>query len=295
MSAVKKPFAYYGGKSHLAPTLIGLLPQHRVYVEVFGGSAALLFAKPPSALEVYNDLDSGLVGFFRVLRDPAKAQALREQLELTPYAREEYELARKLWRAPADEIERVRQWYVTMFMSFSGHMAMSGWSYTIVPHANPARKFRNTLATFGQFTERLANVQVENADFDRVLAAYDSPDTLFYLDPPYVAASRRSTTIYTHEMTDADHTRLLDAVEDIQGMAILSCYAHPLYDARLAGWERLTKTSHAWSVAHTQASGLKGHGAAATQAREEVIWLNPACVRRQASLWQGVQGMEAIS
>src|SRR5690242_14460533 len=85
-----KPFPWYGGKGALAPLLVSLLPVHEVYCEVFGGSGALLFAKPPSRLEVFNDLDSGVVQFFRVLRNPQQAEALQRALTLTPYAREEY-------------------------------------------------------------------------------------------------------------------------------------------------------------------------------------------------------------
>lgn len=85
-----KPFAWYGGKEALAPRLVSLLPKHDVYCEVFGGSGALLFAKAPSRLEIFNDLDSGVVNFFRVLRNAEQFQELVRALKLTPYAREEY-------------------------------------------------------------------------------------------------------------------------------------------------------------------------------------------------------------
>ena len=83
------PTNYYGRKARLAPWIASLLPPHRTYVEPFAGSAAVLFAKPPSPTEVLNDLDGAVVNFFTVLRDhPAElAQALR----LTPYARAEYQ------------------------------------------------------------------------------------------------------------------------------------------------------------------------------------------------------------
>jgi DNA adenine methylase len=78
-----KPFGWYGGKEALAPLLCSLLPTHTVYCEVFGGSGALLFAKPKSRLEIFNDLDGGVVNFFRVLRN-----------------------------TEPDPVERARQWYV---------------------------------------------------------------------------------------------------------------------------------------------------------------------------------------
>lgn len=71
---LKPPLKWYGGKQYLASKLVHLIPPHHTYVEVFGGAAALLFAKPPelSQIEVLNDIDSGLINFYRVLRDPAK-------------------------------------------------------------------------------------------------------------------------------------------------------------------------------------------------------------------------------
>ena len=86
---MKPPIAYYGGKSRLAAWIAGMLPPHRVYVEPFAGSAAVLFAKPRSTHEILNDVDGHIVHFFRVLRD--RREELEEACLLTPYAREEFE------------------------------------------------------------------------------------------------------------------------------------------------------------------------------------------------------------
>jgi len=67
---LRSPMWWFGGKGKMVKKLLPLIPQHKIYVEVFGGGASLLFAKEPSPVEVYNDLNSDLVNFFRVLRDP---------------------------------------------------------------------------------------------------------------------------------------------------------------------------------------------------------------------------------
>jgi len=105
-----------------------------------------------------------------------------------------------------------------------------------------------------------------------VMARHDGRETLHYVDPPYVHATRGASgggkaggTVapsagYAHEMTDADHARLLDAVLALRGMVILSGYGHPLYDAALAGWRRVER--------ETMADGARP--------RVEVLWINPA-------------------
>ncbi len=274
---MKKPFAWYGGKQSLAPLLVSLLPAHRVYCEVFGGSGALLFAKPPSALEIFNDLDSGMVNFFRVLRTPEQAQALQQQLMLTPYAREEYYACLSSWEQAPDPVEKARQWYVAVMMSMNASICNTGWSSTKQSSSNPARAWVNSIEHFAACAHRLAHVQIDHRDFEQVIRAYDSPSTCFYLDPPYVLESRRKGYCYQHEMSAEDHQRLLHCIRHVEGMVLLSGYAHPLYDEALSSWECLTlraRCSSAVGFVHEEASPE-------TMQRTECIWMNPACVRKQ--------------
>jgi len=62
-------FPYIGGKYNLLKALLPLVPEHHIYVEVFGGAANLLLNKPPRPVEVYNDIDSDLVNLFLVTCD----------------------------------------------------------------------------------------------------------------------------------------------------------------------------------------------------------------------------------
>ena len=97
---------YFGGKWALAPWIIGHMPEHRVYVEPFGGAASVLLRKPRSKIEIYNDLDDEIVGLFRILQNPTQCQTLVRVLKRTPYARREFELA---FRSTDDPLERARQ------------------------------------------------------------------------------------------------------------------------------------------------------------------------------------------
>lgn len=107
--------------------LLPLIPPHKIYVEVFGGGASLLFAKEPSPVEVYNDLDSGLVNFFRVLRDPGKFEKFYRKVCFTPYSREEYCFCRDTWGECKDDVERAYRWFVVARMSFSGKFGLRGF------------------------------------------------------------------------------------------------------------------------------------------------------------------------
>jgi DNA adenine methylase len=286
---IKKPFAWYGGKQALAPVLLSLLPVHRVYCEVFGGSGALLFAKEPGELEIFNDLDSGVVNFFQVLRNPEQAHALQHQLALTPYAREEYYDCLERWEEARDPVEKARQWYVCVLQSMNSSIRNTGWSSTKKPGSNPARAWHNSIANLQACCGRLAHVQLDHRDFAAVLSAYDSPTTCFYLDPPYVLEARRKDRCYHQEMTEADHERLLSSIMQVKGMVLLSGYAHPLYQEALTSWECLTFSVHCSSAvnAHSQE-------AATSHIRTECIWMNPACVRaqrpRQQSFFSVMQG-----
>src|SRR3954466_7106373 len=92
MSGGRRPvLRWHGGKWKLAPWIISHFPPHRIYVEPFGGAASVLLRKTPAFSEIYNDLDGEAVNLFQVLRRPADAGRLIELLELTPFARAEFE------------------------------------------------------------------------------------------------------------------------------------------------------------------------------------------------------------
>src|SRR5271170_963472 len=122
---IASPITWFGGKSRLAPTIIGYFPSHKTYVEPFGGSAAVLLAKEPSAIEVFNDIDKQLFNLFQVLRDERLFKRLRRSLELTLYSRAEFDLA---MQQSDDPVEAARRLLVRQRQSFSGKG--EDWSYS---------------------------------------------------------------------------------------------------------------------------------------------------------------------
>ena len=87
---MKAPIRYYGGKTYQAAWILDVIKRYpfKTYIEPFGGSGAILFAKEPSKVEIYNDIYSDLVTFYRILRNTKTYKELVAFLENSPYSRE---------------------------------------------------------------------------------------------------------------------------------------------------------------------------------------------------------------
>lgn len=232
--AVKPPFAYYGGKTTLAPQIASLLPKHEHYVEPFAGSLAVLLAKTPSRAETVNDLDGDLVTFWRVLRD--RHDELERACLLTPHSRHEFELSKSL--EVEDEVERARRIWVRLTQSRSQSMKPTGWKFE-----KRAGSFQGLLKSrASRMTaagERLAEVSIESRDALDVIRDYgEEPTCCIYVDPPYLGSTR--ATNYRVEMLDDDaHRTFADALNECKASVVLSGYDSPLYAELFDGWHRM--------------------------------------------------------
>jgi DNA adenine methylase len=254
---------WHGGKWLLAPWIISHFPRHRVYVEPFGGAASVLMRKPRSYAEVYNDLDRTVVGLFRVLRSD-RAEELVRALRLTPFARDEF---REAYQSCDDPVEAARRLVVRSFMGFgsNGHSRCTGFrANSNRSGTTPAHDWDNYPDSLAQVIERLRGVTIENKDAREVMAQHDGPDTLHYIDPPYVFSTRSDLSKdYAYELSDCEHADLLEFLRGLRGMVVLSGYASPFYDAALADWRRVERAA--------LADGAKK--------RIEVLWINPLAAK----------------
>lgn len=275
MKVTRPALCWHGGKWRLGPWIIGHFPPHRVYVEAFGGAGSVLLRKPRVGAEVYNDLDGEVVNLFRVLRDRRKATELERLLKLTPYAREEMEAAYLPPPSKKNVIERARRAVVRGFMShgadgfnrkarpgFRGQRSGSGYFH--------AHDWKNWADALPALVDRLQGVVIENKDALQLIQKIDAPDVLYYLDPPYVPATRkiRQRKVYAFEMDDAGHERLAELLQSLKGMVILSGYKSELYERLYSGWA---------------ISKCTAYGEKAVQ-RTEVLWINPAAQAAQRQL-----------
>jgi len=287
---------YFGGKWKLAPWIISHFPEHRVYIEPFGGAASVLMQKPRTYAEIYNDIDGEVVNVFRVLRDPSSAEELLRLVRLTPFARDEFDQA---WRPSKDPVEQARRTLLKAFAGFGSdsvhRRASQGmrtspqcWrpttGFRTTAHkqrgTTPATDWANYTLEIMAFCDRLQGVVIENRPALDVILQYDDSDALVYVDPPYVLDSRKRTDHgYRQEMTDEDHRELARVLQGVAGMVVVSGYQTDLYDELYCGWRRV----------ETRAYTTGAHGRGCSIARE-VLWFSARVPSRQAHLFEEATG-----
>ena len=258
-------FGWYGGKFSHLDWLLPLLPEAKHYCEPFGGSAAVLINRKPSPVETYNDIDGDVVNFFRVLRD--QNEALIEAIGLTPFAREEFELAIADISEEVSDLERARRFFVRARQVRSGlaQTASSGrWAHCLLTSragmAGAVSRWLGSVEGLSEIVQRLLRVQIENAPAIEVINRYDSEETLFYCDPPYPHASRGDSNAYGYEMTDDEHRELAQVLRIVRGKVAFSGYRCELLDKLYGDWNRIEAPS---KLVHS-----------VKQPRTEVLWTN---------------------
>jgi DNA adenine methylase len=261
--------SWYGGKGNMVNEILPYFPVHTTYVEVYGGGASLLFAKPPSPVEVYNDVNTDLVNFFRVLRDKDKYVALQNMLELTPYSRYEWEQSYD-YKDAHDDVTRAYKFFIRVRNSFSA--GQRGWSFSIDTTnrgmSGSVSKYLSVISRLPQVHSRLMVVQIECKPALELIPLYDRGTTFFYLDPPYVHETRVATNAYEYEMTDYDHEEMLRLVTNTKGMVMISGYNNHLYDKWLQDWNKVEFSARCVASLTSKDDGEeRGY-------RTECLWMN---------------------
>lgn len=237
-------FGWYGGKFSHLDFILPHLPSDAIhFCDVFGGSAAILINREPAPIETYNDIDSELVNFFKVLRN--QGEELIRAISLTPFSREELILA--CTPAPSIlDLERARRFYVRARQTRTGLAQTSSegrWAHCVLTSragmAGAVSRWLGAVDGLPEIVQRLQRVQIENAPALEIIERYDTKDTLFYLDPPYVHESRRDTNAYGYEMSDSEHFELASMLNNIQGRAVISGYRSNLYEKLFINWTRI--------------------------------------------------------
>lgn len=268
-------FIYVGGKHSIAKWLIQYYPEHKIYVEPFGGAASMFFYKKESEKEVYNDINSAMANLFRVLRDEEKTNKLIRMFE---YFVHSVEFSLEAWEnyqnQEKSDIERA---YYTIYLlqtgrgHFNKYASLNGVRSLESNQENITKKIK-------EVHRRFKNVVIENVDWKDCFRRYDSEETFFYCDPPYLVYDIKR--IYKDAMTEKEHLELLEKIKECKGMVIISGYDNELYKKELedCGWaKKQYKTSVKFSIHENSRKNNKGE-------RIETIWIKPNCLSKTQQL-----------
>lgn len=268
---MKKPkkviaFGWYGGKFSHLDWLLPQLPDCFHYCEPFAGSGAVLLNRKPSSVETYNDIDGEVVNFFRVLRE--EKENLIEKIALTPFSREEFGLACEL-NPNITNLERARRFYVRARQVRTGlaqTASIGRWANckntSRAGMSGVVSRWLGGVEQLQYIADRLLRVQIENRPAMDVIKLYDSNETLFYCDPPYIHSTRGDTKSYRFEMDNYDHELLAEVLNKVKGLVALSNYDCDLMDKLYPPkkWKKIfapKKTIHSTK-----------------DLRQEVLWVN---------------------
>jgi DNA adenine methylase len=262
-------------------------------VEPFAGAASVFWHLPnPFPVEVLNDLDSDIVNLYRVLQDKGKFEELAHRLIFTPYARAEFARALQIVKDPnATDIDKAWAFFVKQNQGFSGKAGTQGnWGRALTETnnhmAHTTSKWRSRLKLLTFWHERLSRVQIDCIDGIECIKYWDTPETVFYIDPPYVPDTRKDRRLYKNESDLAYHERLVETILAAKGKVLLSCYDHPVYaPLAKAGWRKLTRETVCHMAGKIRASKLQGAEAAKAHVpRTETLYLNFAPLRDKRGL-----------
>lgn len=258
--SLNSPFKWVGGKSRLRKAIIPLLPPHTCYVEPFAGAAWVLFGKPPSPVEVLNDIDQELINFFRVVREQPQELIASFQWELV--SRAEFARLAGLDLSELSSVQRAHRFYYLIMAGWGGEAAYPRFQ-TAISDAGHGNRLAGALKTLERrllpIHQRLSTVIIEALDWRECLERYDRPRTVMYLDPPYPGNGAN----YRHNMrAAADHQELADRLDAARCRWILSSYDTP---------EVYQLFDHCVITPVQSASGMKTGAAAARAGRQRTL------------------------
>jgi len=253
---------YPGGKTRHWQWIESHFPEHRRYVEGFAGVATVLINRPRAKEEFLIEKNPDQAVLLRVIRDHPHELArvlrpLRWSIETFVDAR--LRLDEQLY---SSDIERAAWAYTARKMSMNGE----GQEFSVVNNRDPEVWWDGGVRALPAIARRLRGAHIIEGDALEWLPLLDGPETLFYLDPPYVLSSRIGRSLYgRYEMTDSEHRALCRTVRRLVGKVVLSGYPNPIYDEVLSGWRRETCRFRVFAKYSEGGIRIK---------KTEVLWLN---------------------
>lgn len=206
--------------------ILPLFPKHRIYVEPFCGAGTLLFAQKQekNKIDVLNDINSLVFNFFNVLK--TKYSDLIKRLEFCPYSEELYRESVKICKNnEGTDVEMAEAFFINIMQSF-GHCLNGSWARSGVNKETRSRAttFNNRIERLRACSLRLKNAYISNEDAIKCIERWDSADTFFYCDPPYIDTDCGHYSGYTKDK----YQLLIKTLENCKGKALVSGYENDI-------------------------------------------------------------------
>ena len=238
---MNSPIEYFGGKTYMVDMIQNFFPQsYRLYVEGFGGGASLLLNKKIDELEIYNDLNRNVYSLFKVISDSELLKQLQDKMYLTYYSsdlRKEY-----LDKLDDDNLSLFDRAYYFLYVNRTSFNGCGGFSFNPIIRRSMSKSISGYLSCIDSLPaihERIFHTVIENRDIFDLIDKYDAKDTFFYLDPPYIQSTRKSSQKYDCDFTDEQHRQFVDRILQIKGFALVSGYDHEIYNRLVEnGWNK---------------------------------------------------------
>jgi len=239
--------------------ILGLFPsRYTTYIEGFGGGASVLLSKPIGTCEIYNDLYENVYSLMKVISSDEDFKKMKETLDKLYFSEQLHdEFKEDLLRNDLTLVERAVRFFYVARSSFNG---IGGFSINLSTRRGMSKSTSDFLSAITDLTnvhERLSRVVITNRDVFDLLQKYNNKDTFFYLDPPYVQSTRRSSQKYAVDFTDEQHERLIDVALNSKAKILISGYDSPIY-------RRLETKFHKYTFKSPNA----------VSKAEEVLWYN---------------------
>lgn len=269
---IRSPLNYAGSKFESLEQILPLIPYTDICVEVFGGSGSFILARRRSKLDVFNDRNSGISAFFIACQ--TEPDRLIEIIKHLPHSREIYDWCQKNYdNLIHDTTLRGAMFYYMVQSSFGGRCDYFG--RTISAKGSPVfTKLYNNLELFPAIIQRFRSIQVENLDWRVCLKDFDSPETVFYLDPPYV-----NSNIYAYNMSKQEHMEMCERIFQLEGFVALSGYANDIYSKYpWDGVHVIEVPNNVVGCAFDENNNMQGkeHLVSRAGKRDEYLWIKEA-------------------
>lgn len=280
-----------GGKGKFLNRIIPYIPYTKIYCEPYGGAGSVLMNLEPRPVEVYNDVDHRLINLFQVLQDPEAFERLCHRLYFTPYSRDEFRKALTIIHDPdADREDLAWAFFAGMSQGFGGWIPQNQGSWgrsfgSTRGMASTTSRWLSRLEYLPVWRDRMMRVQIDCMEAMKVIKFWDTPDTTFYVDPPYILETRRYSDegghSYIREPTLDYHIELVELLLSCKGAVLLSCHDHEIYETLVeAGWDKISWNTAASAAGRKRGSIYYGAGAALKHGpRTETLYRNPQAVK----------------